>query len=100
MSRGRSTSKQSRPATGRFVRKDGARAPAPKARKTITLDEDVLHELESREGSVSAQINEFVKQGLDWERRQAQIMELVAEYEAEFGVISDSAVAEWERRLA
>lgn len=104
--------------SGRFVSKDAAvkaarttthsrsgkvvkNGPAvTKARKTITLDEDVLRELESRDGSVSAQVNEFVIQGLEWERRQEQIFEMVAEYEAEFGLISEDEVEEWEQILA
>lgn len=104
--------------SGRFVSKEGAakaarttthsrsgkvlkNSPAvTKARKTITLDANVLLELESRGGSVSAQINEFVKQGLEWESRQAQIFELVAEYEAAFGLITEEETEEWEKILA
>lgn len=82
---------------GKVVKKSPA---VNKVRKTVTLDANVLLELESRDGSVSAQVNEFVIQGLEWERRQAQIFELVAEYEAEFGFITEDEVEEWEQILA
>gem|GEM_PF-3590476 len=85
------------PRSGKVVKK---RQAVNKVRKTVTLDANVLLELESRDGSVSAQVNEFVIQGLEWERRREQIFELVAEYEAEFGVISEDEVEEWEQILA
>lgn len=71
-----------------------------KARRTVTLDIEVVAELERRGGSVSAQLNEWARQGMQWDQRQAQILELVAEYEAEFGAIDEADVARWEERLA
>lgn len=88
-------------AVSRIVNNDSAAGRAvTKARRTVTLDMDVVAELESRDGSVSAQLNEWARRGMEWDQRQAQILELVAEYEAEFGEIDEADVKRWEEVLS
>lgn len=105
--------KTPKPATAKRVRKRTSAAklvttpPAPstakgtaKVRKTVTLDSDVVAELERRGGSASAQLNEFARRCLDWDKRQEQILAMVVEYEAEFGEIPEADVQRWEEILS
>ena len=71
----------------------------PKQRVTITIELDLLEEAQAavsngRCRSLSQWIGEAVADQLDKERRLALLDELIAEYEAEHGVITAEAMEE------
>ena len=70
-----------------------------KRRVTVTVDEELLEEAaaavaDGRAESVSAWVSEAMAHRCERDRRLRELAGLVADYEAEHGVISDEELAE------
>ena len=75
----------------------------PKQRVTISIELDLLEEAQAAVSngqcrSLSQWIGEAVAEQLDKERRLALMAEMIAEYEAEHGVITEEDMEEQIRR--
>ena len=71
-----------------------------KMRKTLTLDSDLVEALGAEaEESLSAAINEALREVVARRHRRANLAELVAELEAQYGPADPAQVAEFEALL-
>lgn len=76
---------------------------ATKRKVTVSVDENALTELEATGlagPSFSAYVNRLMLEDLALERQRLQLLEIVAEYEAEFGELDPERVAHYEGLLA
>ena len=76
---------------------------ATKRKVTVSVDENALTELEATGlagPSFSAYVNRLMLEDLALERQRLQLLEIVAEYEAEFGELAPERVAHYEGLLA
>ena len=70
-----------------------------KRKLSISLDEDLVAELESYGQSVSAQINAAVRLELKRRRRQAQLAELLDQLDSEHGPVPEELIEKYEELL-
>lgn len=73
-------------------------------RLSATVEADVLSAAkravaEGKAGSLSAWVNEALKRQAEHDRRMSALAQLVREYEAEHGVITDEEIRETTRRM-
>ncbi len=69
--------------------------PLTKRRVSVSLDEDLVEELEREEEGLSAQVNTAVRAELERRRRNRLLTELLAELEAKYGPVEDSLVEKY-----
>ena len=64
--------------------------PLTKRKVPVSLDEDLVEELEREEEGLSAQVNMAVRAELERRRRNRLLTELLAELDAKYGPVDDS----------
>ncbi|NJL27764.1 MAG: hypothetical protein HC897_07640 [Thermoanaerobaculia bacterium] len=66
-----------------------------KRKVSLSLDEDLVAELETINRSLSAQVNAAVRAELDRRRRQRLLVELLDHLDAEHGPVDEALVAKY-----
>ncbi len=66
-----------------------------KRKVSVSLDEDLVEELEREHQGVSAQVNEAVRAELDRRRRQRLLVELLDQLDAEHGPVDESLIEKY-----
>lgn len=66
-----------------------------KRKVSISLDEDLVEELEREEQGLSAQINVAVRAELERRRRHRLLLELLDQLDAEHGPVDESLVEKY-----
>jgi post-segregation antitoxin (ccd killing protein) len=69
--------------------------PLTKRKVSVSLDEDLVEELEREEEGLSAQVNMAVRVELERRRRNRLLAELLAELDAKYGPVDDSLVEKY-----
>jgi hypothetical protein len=69
--------------------------PLTKRKVSVSLDEDLVMELEREEEGLSAQVNMAVRAELERRRRNRLLTELLAELDAKYGPVDDSLVEKY-----
>ena len=69
--------------------------PLTKRKVSVSLDEDLVEELEREEEGLSAQVNLAVRAELERRRRNRLLTELLAELDAQYGPVDDSLVEKY-----
>ncbi|MEA2693011.1 MAG: hypothetical protein QOJ16_2398 [Acidobacteriota bacterium] len=69
--------------------------PLTKRKVSVSLDEDLVEELEREEEGLSAQVNMAVRAELERRRRNRLLTELLAELDAKYGPVDDSLVEKY-----
>jgi metal-responsive CopG/Arc/MetJ family transcriptional regulator len=67
----------------------------PKRKVSISLDEDLVEELEREGQSLSAQVNGAVRAELEYRRRQRLLVEMLDGLDAENGPVEESLVEKY-----
>jgi len=70
-----------------------------KRKVSISLDEDLVAELEAAGHSLSAQVNEAMREELERRRRERLLVELVDQLDAELGPVDEALVEKYVRLL-
>lgn len=71
-----------------------------KRKISISLDEDLVEELEREGQALSAQVNVAVRAELEHRRRQRLLVELLDQLDAELGPVEEALVEKYVRLLA
>ena len=66
-----------------------------KRKVSVSLDEDLVAELEREEEGLSTQVNMAVRVELERRRRNRLLTELLAELDAKYGPVDDSLVEKY-----
>jgi post-segregation antitoxin (ccd killing protein) len=74
--------------------------PLPKRKVSVSLDEDLVEELERQEEGLSAQVNVAVRAELERRRRNRLLSELLDQLDAEHGPVDESLVEKYIGLLA
>lgn len=74
--------------------------PLPKRKVSVSLDEDLVAELEREEEGLSAQVNYAVRSELERRRRHRLLEELLDQLDAEHGPVDESLVEKYVGLLA
>jgi hypothetical protein len=69
--------------------------PLTKRKVSVSLDEDLVEELEREEEGLSAQVNIAVRAELERRRRNRLLMELLAGLDAKYGPVDESLVEKY-----
>ena len=69
--------------------------PPRKRNVSVFLDRDLVERLESRDPSLSTQINEAIQAYLDREKRQQRLRESLDRLDAEYGPIDGALIARY-----
>lgn len=72
---------------------------AAKRKISVSLDADLVAELEVADEALSKQVNDAVRETLAFRRRQRLLEELLSELDAEHGPVSDALVTKYEAML-
>ena len=72
----------------------------PKRKVSVSLDEDLVAELEAGGEAVSAQINEAIRETLEFRRRQRLLGEYLDDLAARVGPPDEAIVAKYMALLA
>jgi antitoxin CcdA len=67
----------------------------PKRKVSLSLDEDLVEELEREDQGLSAQVNVAVRAELERRRRQRLLVELLDQLDAEHGPVDESLVEKY-----
>lgn len=70
-----------------------------KRKVSISLDEDLVAELEATGQSLSAQVNAAMREDLERRRRERLLVELVDQLDAELGPVDEALVEKYVRLL-
>lgn len=70
-----------------------------KRKISVSLDEDLVMELESVDRSLSAQINAAVRSDLEHRRQQRRLADLLDRLDAEHGRVDEALVEKYVRLL-
>ncbi|HZF11155.1 MAG TPA: type II toxin-antitoxin system CcdA family antitoxin [Thermoanaerobaculia bacterium] len=70
-----------------------------KRKVSISLDEDLVEELEREGQALSAQVNVAVRAELEHRRRQRLLVELLDQLDAEHGPVDEALVEKYVRLL-
>lgn len=70
-----------------------------KRKISVSLDEDLVAELDKRGGSLSAQVNAAVRETLAHQSRQRRLAELLDTLDAEEGPVDETLVERFKRLL-
>jgi len=73
--------------------------PLPKRKLSVSLDEDLVVELEREEQGLSAQVNAAVRNELERRRRNRLLVELLDQLDAEHGPVDESLIEKYVRFL-
>lgn len=74
--------------------------PTTKRKVSVSLDEDLVAELESGDETLSAQVNEAVRVELGRRRQQRLLGEMLDELEAAHGAVDEKQVQKYTDLLA
>jgi ribosomal protein L18E len=66
-----------------------------KRKVSVSLDEDLVLELEREEQGLSAQVNKAVREDLERRRRQRLLVELLDQLDAEHGPVDEPLVEKY-----
>jgi hypothetical protein len=66
-----------------------------KRKVSVSLDEDLVAELEREEEGLSAQVNVAVRAELERRRRNRLLTEMLAELDAKYGPVDDALVEKY-----
>jgi post-segregation antitoxin (ccd killing protein) len=69
--------------------------PLTKRKVSVSLDEDLVEELEREEEGLSAQVNLAIRAELERRRRNRLLTEWLAELDAKYGPVEDSLVEKY-----
>ncbi|HEX3527285.1 MAG TPA: type II toxin-antitoxin system CcdA family antitoxin, partial [Thermoanaerobaculia bacterium] len=69
--------------------------PLTKRKVSISLDEDLVEELEREEEGLSAQVNMAVRAELERRRRNRLLTELLAGLDAKYGPVDESLIEKY-----
>ncbi|MGH9111040.1 MAG: type II toxin-antitoxin system CcdA family antitoxin [Acidimicrobiales bacterium] len=73
---------------------------ATKRKVSVSLDEDLVEELEAGDEALSTQVNEAVRLELDRKRRNRLLREMLDEWEREEGPVDEVLVRKYMDMLA
>ena len=71
-----------------------------KRKVSVSLDADLVEELESSQEALSTQVNDAVREALARRRRQRLLGELIAELDRRHGPVREKLVAKYEALLS
>lgn len=74
--------------------------PPTKRKVSVSLDEDLVEELEREEEGLSAQVNMAVRAELERRRRNRLLTELLADLDAKHGPVDESLIEKYVGLLA
>ena len=69
--------------------------PLTKRKVSVSLDEDLVEELEREEEGLSAQVNMAIRAELERRRRNRLLTELLAGLDAKYGPVDESLVEKY-----
>jgi len=69
--------------------------PLTKRKVSVSLDEDLVEELEREEEGLSAQVNMAVRAELERRRRNRLLTEFLADLDAKYGPVDESLVEKY-----
>ena len=72
---------------------------AAKRKISVSLDADIVAELEAADVALSKQVNDAIREALERRRRQRLLRELLAELDARHGPVSKELIAKYEALL-
>ena len=67
----------------------------PKRKVSVSLDEDLVAELETADEALSTQVNEAIRVEVERRRRNRLLTELLDSLDAEYGVVDEALVANY-----
>jgi antitoxin CcdA len=70
-----------------------------KRKVSVSLDEDLVEELEREEQGLSAQVNEALRTELDRRRRSRLLVELLDQLDSEHGPVDEALVRKYTELL-
>lgn len=73
--------------------------PLPKRKLSVSLDEDLVAELEREQQGLSAQVNAAVRTELERRRRHRLLTEFLDQLDAEHGPVDEALVEKYTRLL-
>ena len=73
--------------------------PLPKRKVSVSLDEDLVEELEREDEGLSAQINSAVRAELERRRRNRLLAEWLDRFDAEHGPVGESLIEKYTELL-
>ena len=73
--------------------------PLTKRKVSVSLDEDLVAELEREEQGLSAQVNAAVRAELERRRRHRLLVELLEQLDAEDGPVPEALIQKYVRLL-
>lgn len=72
---------------------------AAKRKISVSLDADIVAELETADEALSKQVNDAIRETLERRRRQRLLRELLAELDARHGPVAAELIAKYEALL-
>jgi antitoxin CcdA len=73
--------------------------PLPKRKLSVSLDEDLVEELEREQQGLSAQVNAAVRTELERRRRHRLLTEFLDQLDTEHGPVDEALVEQYARLL-
>ncbi len=73
---------------------------AAKRKISVSIDADLVEELEAADVALSAQVNDAVRDALERRRRQRLLVELLADLDRRNGPIPEKLIAKYEALLS
>ncbi len=70
-----------------------------KRKVSVSLDEDLVAELETGDEALSAQVNEAIRSEVERRRRNRLLGEMLNELDAELGPVDEAIITKYERLL-
>jgi post-segregation antitoxin (ccd killing protein) len=71
----------------------------PKRKVSVSLDEDLVAELETADEALSAQVNEAIRIEVERRRRNRLLTALLDSLDAEYGAVDEALVAKYAEML-
>src|ERR1700745_3645592 len=71
----------------------------PKRKVSVSLDEDLVAELETADEALSTQVNEAIRVEVERRRRNRLLTELLDSLDAAYGVVDEALVAKYAELL-
>ena len=72
----------------------------PKRKMTVTIDADLVSEMELADEPISTQVNRAVSESISLRRQRRLLREMLDEFEAELGPVDDDVVQKYRELLA
>lgn len=73
---------------------------SPKRKISVSLDEDLVEELETGDEALSTQVNEAIRAEIERRRRNRLLTELLDSLDAEYGPVDEDLVERYTQLLA